>query len=242
MSGRPLDGAVQTTAGATVLVPATAASDDVARARARQLATALNQAVQMTAPPRSPRNALELAVVFLLSHNASTRAAYARDLGDWLAWLEREGLEPLAVTRGTVDAYRLELLAAKDRGGRGYADATVARRLACLSGYYQYAVDEDLIARNPAARVTRPKQSADAQKLGLSREQARDLLAAAEASGDRDLLLVSLLLHNRLRISEALAARVEDLDADAGHRILRVRRKGTKAGRIPAQPDRASRA
>jgi integrase len=42
-----------------------------------------------------------------------------------------------------------------------------------------------------------------------------------------------LLLHNALRVDEACAA---DLGADAGHRVLRVTRKGARKAQVPLTP------
>ncbi len=41
---------------------------------------------------------------------------------------------------------------------------------------------------------------------------------------------------NGLRITEVLAARVEDFDTDRGHTVLRIRRKGDKRAKAPLTP------
>ena len=48
--------------------------------------------------------------------------------------------------------------------------------------------------------------------------------------------VIRLLLHNALRVDEACAADVADLCADAGHRVLRVTRKGARKAKIPLTP------
>jgi len=68
----------------------------------------------------------------------------------------------------------------------GASDATIARRLACLSGFYRYALEEGLLERNPVAGVRRPRLSEDSQALGLDREQTRALLGAADSASARD--------------------------------------------------------
>src|SRR5947209_3032864 len=118
-----------------------------------------------TAPTRRPDATLapiidstaeDVRVRFLLSLGSeNTRKAYARDLADWGRWLVEHGHDPLTVTRAHVDAYARQLQA------DGKSPATVARRLATLAGYYRYAVDEDVLARNPVERVKRPKTSGD---------------------------------------------------------------------------------
>lgn len=136
-----------------------------------------------------------------------------------------------------VELYARELEAV------GRSLATVARRLAALSGLYQYAVDEGVLVRSPIAHVRRPKVATDSQTTGLDRGQLRAVLAvarqrAATGAGQsrRDLALVTLLAHNGLRIGEALAADVEDLGAERGHRVLRVTRMGGRRATVALAP------
>jgi integrase/recombinase XerD len=110
-------------------------------------------------------NANELTAAWLLSHSDATRRAYASDLRHWRAWLDRFDIEVLDAHRAHVDAYRTAL------DGVGASPATVARRLAALSGFYTYATDEGLIERSPVARVRRPKVSDASPRLGLDREE-----------------------------------------------------------------------
>src|SRR6185437_8360655 len=76
--------------------------------------------------------------------------------------------------------------------------------------------------------------------VGLDRDQARALVAAADADTGAQALrtaaAVRLLLHNALRVDEACAADVADLGEDSGHRVLRVIRKGARKAKIPLTP------
>ena len=97
------------------------------------------------------------------------------------------------------------------------------RRLSALSSFYRYCAAHDLVARIPTAGVARPVVNPDyTATVGLARDEARALVAAADADRGRHALrtaaVVRLLLHNALRVDEACAADVADLGADAGHR------------------------
>ena len=110
------------------------------------------------------------------------------------------------------------------------------RRLSALSSFYRYCAAHDLIGRIPTAGVARPVVDPDyTATIGLAREQARALVAAADARPGpqalRTAAVIRLLLHNALRVDEACAADVADLGADAGHRVLRVTRKGARRRR-----------
>jgi len=176
-------------------------------------------------------HAAHLASAFLLGYSGSTRAAYSRDPADWFSFCADHDLDPLAASRAHVDAYARQL---DEMEGR--SPATVARRLSTLSGYYRYAVNEDVVARNPVAAVRRPKVGTDTVSTGLDRDELSALVVAAQADSPRSRALVLLLGLNGLRISEVLSANVGDLDAERGHRVLRVTRKGGKQATIPLAP------
>lgn len=165
------------------------------------------------------RRADALAARFLLSYTGHTRAAYTRDLRDWYAWCAALDLDPLDANRAAVDGYARHLEASR-------APATVARRLSALAGLYAYAVSEGALEASPVAHVRRPRTSNDSPTLGLDRTEARRMLAAAHEHSERAGALVTLLLHDGLRISEALGADVTDLSTVRGHRVLSVLRKG----------------
>jgi integrase/recombinase XerD len=104
-------------------------------------------------------------------------------------------------------------------------------------------MDEGLIQRSPLTGVRRPKVADDSQTTGLDRDQLRAVLAvarqrAATGAGQsaRNLALVTLLAHNGLRIGEALAADVEDVGTERGHRTLRIIRKGARRATIVLAP------
>jgi integrase/recombinase XerD len=179
-----------------------------------------------------------LLAAFLVGYEGHTRTAYARNLADWLAFCSEHGIEPLTAHRAHVDAYARDLAEVQGR-----ARSTVARRLSALAGFYGYALDEGLIERSPLAGVRRPKVADDSQTTGLDRDQLRAVLAvarerAATGAGQsgRDLALVTLLAHNGLRIGEALAADVEDLGTERGHRTLRTTRKGSRRAIVVLAP------
>lgn len=160
-----------------------------------------------------------------------TRAAYARDLRAFLGWLPphadtdtgvADSRVLLDVDRATVNAYARQLETT------GAAPASVARALSALSSLYTYLTVEGVIGASPCAHVRRPTVTSDSQTTGLDRDQARALLARAEIDSPRAYALLALLAGNGLRVGEALAADVADLDVERGHRVLRIVRKGGK--------------
>lgn len=160
----------------------------------------------------------------LAQSSPHTLRAYTRSMTNYCSWLDSRGMELLTVKRPVVDAYRHTLVG---------SPATVAAKLAALSSFYRYALTADLVVSNPVERVSRPKVDADRSNTsGLTKDQARALIRAAQEDGARSHALVSLLLFTGIRLSEALNASTADYGHDSGHRTLTVRRKGGKAAKV----------
>lgn len=164
----------------------------------------------------------------LVSEN--TRNAYRTDWAQFAAWCAAQGGSPLAVNRAGIDNYRQGLTAA------GRRPATIARKLAALASFYDYALDLDAVKVNPVAKVKRPKVSNDSQTLGLDKGDAGAFLAAAEAAGPRDYALACLLVLNGLRVSEALGIDVDAIRAERGHAVVDVTGKGDKVRPVVLAP------
>ncbi|WP_336650735.1 tyrosine-type recombinase/integrase [Kocuria rosea] len=156
--------------------------------------------------------------------STNTRDAYRRDATVFLAYLEATGLDLLAVRRPHLDVF------ARVRQAAGDAPATLNRRLAAVSAFYAYAVDDGALQLNPAARVRRAAVDADhSTTAALTRREAEDLLVVARVHSPRAHALVDLLLSTGVRISEALDAKASALSADR----LVITRKGGKTAVIP---------
>ena len=177
-----------------------------------------------------------LAAAWLTSlRSPRTRRAYAGDLRGWLWWLNGRGVDVLGAGRVHVDLW---VAGQQDQGAEA---STVRRRLSALSSFYRYCAAHDLVDRIPTAGVARPSVDPDyTATIGLDRDEARALVAAADADRGpqalRTAAVIRLLLHNALRVDEACAADVTDLGTDAGHRVLRVTRKGARKAKIPLTP------
>jgi site-specific recombinase XerD len=180
---------------------------------------------------RTTRQSDDLAAAFLLGYSGLTRAAYAADLRDFFAFLRHLEIDALDAQRVHVDLYARHLDEIEHR-----TPSTIARRLSTLSGYFRYAVAEDLIARSPVAHIRRPRVAEESPTTGLTKDELTRLLDAAHEDGPRSYALVSLLALNGLRVAEVLGADVGDLDHERGHRVLRITRKGGKKATVPLAP------
>ena len=183
-----------------------------------------------------------LAMAFLVGYTASSARAYLADLKAWGAVCVQLGTHPFDARRHHVDAWvrmlSAELLA---RTNKPMAPASIARRLSAVSAFYDYGISVDVLDFSPVANVRRPKVSQDSSTVGLSAEEAVNLLDAADAHSPRLGALVSLLTYNGVRIDEALAADVTDYTYQRGHRVLRIVPQGWQGShRSPQSHHRAS--
>lgn len=161
-----------------------------------------------------------------------TREAYADALGDFAGFLRRFGGEvgPLAANRSHFDAWARSLEA------EGRKPSTVARNLAALSSFLDFAVSLGALERNPVAGVRRPKVSDTSTRLGLTLSSARQVVAAAEAMTPHHKAAVALMLFAGLRVSEAAAVRAGDFGEELGHTTLSVTGKGGLAAKVALAP------
>jgi integrase len=180
--------------------------------------------------------------------SARTRTAYRRDLQDWLVHCAQAGVDPLRARAADVDdwivAQRLHgARTARGTGTRPAAEATIARRIAAVSSWYEYLIagtaddPQPLVTRNPAGRATRPRPDPDySPTVGLTDLETDRLLAAADADGATSCALIRMEFTIGLRVGSTLAARVEHLGWDHGHRTLDITVKGGRTRRVPLPP------
>ena len=154
----------------------------------------------------------------------STRARYAQTAAAFGEFLAGRGIFDLAeIARSVVEdfkAWRLSRVLAKkfSRGGRGVVlDAAVLHRV------FAYAVECELVTRNPVRLEGRPS---DEPERGAQPFKAEELAKLRQAAGT-DLLAFLLLRWTGLRGSDAVGLRWEEIDWEARevNRLTLKRRK-----------------
>ena len=181
---------------------------------------------QIVAFPESEVSLLDAYLRGLPSN--ATRKVYRRAIKAFGAFLDDRGV--LDATRRDVEAYRAHL------ESLGRAPATVCKVMSAVSGFYGFAVDEELLERNPGSSARRPSLSDSSPRRALSRDEVRALLAAPDITslvGLRDQAILACLAIQGWRISEVLGLLVEDLDEENGHKVATITGKGSKVSRVP---------
>lgn len=161
-----------------------------------------------------------------LSRN--TLAAYQTDLrkvAEWLREHRQYGL--LQVQRGDL------LNHLTFHAMQGHKPRSTARLLSCLRQFYQYAVRENWMERDPSANIDAPKLGRPLPSA-LTEEEVKSLLLApelGEAEGVRDRAMLEVLYATGLRVSELINLCPEQVSLTQG--VVRVIGKGGKERLVP---------
>jgi len=161
-----------------------------------------------------------------LSRN--TLSAYQSDLTALAAWLEQDrSIDLLTVDR--IDL--LDYLALQSRKGR--KPRSTARVLSCLRQFYQYALREGWLKKDPSLRIDAPKLGRPLPK-SLSEQDVETLIGAPDTTdpeGFRDRVMLEVLYATGLRVSELVGLRLEQVSLTQG--LVRVIGKGGKERLVP---------
>ena len=178
-----------------------------------------------------------LVMAFLVGYPSSTARAYLTDLKAWRQACTQLAVHPFDARRHHVDIW-IRLLSTQPlpRTGRPMASASIARRLSAVSAFYDYGISVEALDFSPVANARRPRVSEETTTVGLSADEAGQLLDVAQAHSPRAAALISLLTYNGVRIAEALSADLSDYTFHKGHRVLRIVGKGGKTATTPLNP------
>ena len=167
----------------------------------------------------------------------NTLAAYRRDLDDLSDFLTRSGASLIEADTQALRDYLADL------DGRGFASASVARRLSALRHMFRFLLNERIRTEDPAAILSGPKRGralpkvlsvADVDRM-LTR--AKELTEMADASPTQRLramrlyCLLEVLYATGLRVSELVTLPRTAARHDA--RMIMVRGKGNKERLVP---------
>jgi integrase/recombinase XerD len=175
--------------------------------------------------------AVTVAHEFVAAYSGHTAAAYRSDLQDFFRHCHQHATPPLSATRADLAAYLHRLQAA------GCAPATVARRLVSLRGFFGLAVAEYGLTTSPAQRIRMRRGRSQTRIHALTSHELRAFLTSADGADRRTAGLAWLLATTGLRISEACAARIEDVSFHTGEGWLDVTCKGGLRRSVPVHAD-----
>ncbi|ATY85034.1 tyrosine recombinase [Kyrpidia spormannii] len=152
-----------------------------------------------------------------------TVRAYMGDVGQLLEWMQAQGIGGWdLLTPVRIRDFLAELW------DRGLSRRSVARMLSAYRTLYRFFLREDEVRESPLEPVATPKQEKRIPNF-MDVEEVFHLLASPDpntALGQRDRALLEWLYATGVRVGEAVALRVGDVDI-AGQRAL-IHGKGGK--------------
>ncbi len=142
----------------------------------------------------------------------NTIAAYQNDLNqlaDFVASEQAKGL--LTSQEELLLAYLVHLK------GKGYSQATSARKVASARSFFKHLVETGKLKENPIRNLVSPQVNKKAPRV-LTQAEYAQLLAIPRSMSTpesrRDVVMLELLYATGLRASEVVSLQVSDLDLD----------------------------
>jgi integrase/recombinase XerD len=161
-----------------------------------------------------------------------TVSAYATDVGQFSAFLEKQKRTLLNAQRSHVRDFIQELFANSVDG------RSVGRKLSALRHLYRYLLLDKHIEHDPTLNIDSPKQwkvlpksLAHDEIASVLRGPQRVARPLADAISARDRAMLEVFYAGALRVSEIVGVKLEDLKLDLGYVL--VRGKGDKERIVP---------
>lgn len=167
-----------------------------------------------------------LAVEKGLSKN--TLESYRRDLLKFIAFMNQAQIrKPEEVNREELNFFIADLKK------KGRANSTISRCIASTRSFFNYLLQEGLIAKNPTMELESPKLEKKLPRV-LTTGEVERLLAQpliGDHHGLRDKAMLELLYASGIRVSELVSLNISDFDPRVG--FLRCSGKGMKERIVP---------
>ena len=166
----------------------------------------------------------------------NTRAAYRTDLKTFDEWCAGRGSTALRADLETLTAF------ATAREAAGDSPSTLRRRWSALSSFFDFAIEQHATPTNPLDGVPRPRTSTGnpSTTRRLSPQAVAGYRARAAELDPRLDALVALLVAGGLKLGEALALDVDDVEGRPPKTNLTIPRHGALTRvRLDAESARA---
>jgi len=157
----------------------------------------------------------------------NTISAYRRDLNQYAKIMTAKKIaDPVDVDLESIYDYLAVLWRDK------LASTTIARKIACLRGFYDHLHAKGQIKNNPVAKLDAIKRKQSLPQV-LSEQEVDKLLSAPKGDclGLRDKAMLEILYATGMRVSEMLSLDIGDIELEAG--FVRCRGKGDKERIVP---------
>lgn len=165
----------------------------------------------------------------------NTVAAYRNDLQQFAAFCaggKSNGSRPAwtQIDRVRIQDYLRSLQA------RGYADATIARKVAAIKSFFGFMHAEGLIPADPTEALASPRVGKSLPKP-ITPEEVDELLEQplrrSTPEAKRDKAMLELLYATGMRVTELVSLNISDIILSDGSAYVRCLGKGAKERTVP---------
>ena len=144
--------------------------------------------------------------------SANTIASYMRDLRQYSAWLNTQGMDVVDATQVNIGQY----LSHMEDTGR--SAATVSRSLASLKNFYSYVVSSGFLDKTPVTDIHVDRGEKKLPQILTGREI--ELLLAQpvpiDPKGIRDKAMLEVMYATGIRVTELIQLDIDDVNLDLG--------------------------
>ncbi|MBY4212924.1 tyrosine-type recombinase/integrase [Rhodococcus fascians] len=170
---------------------------------------------------------------FVQRWDGNTRISYRGDLKIFFDWCDVNGIDVF-----TAHRMHLELFVRHLTEVRGNSPSTIKHRVGTVKLFYEIALDDDLVRKNPCRLVRLPRVTVDhSAERGMSERDFERLVHAAAVSSPTDYALVLALGVCGLRVSSACSLDVETSTVVVqAHRMFVFTQKGGDRVLVPQPP------
>lgn len=160
-------------------------------------------------------------------NSKNTASAYKNDLNQFLEWLEKKSYDLKTIDENKLEKYLIFL------GKRGYKEASISRKTACLKAFFKFLLKENFKKNNVMKNISRNVKSKSLPK-SLSNEEINQIFKFLDKENNnkfRNKAIFEILYGCGLRVSELINLDIENINFEESH--IKCTGKGNKQRIVP---------
>ena len=161
-------------------------------------------------------------------NSKNTASAYKNDLIQFLNWSENKNYNLKSIDENQIELYLVYL------GKRGYKEASISRKTACLKAFFKFLLKESYKKNNAMKNISRNNKSKSLPK-SLSDNEVNQIFNYLEKTKDKNKLrnkaIFEILYGCGLRVSELINLDIENINFEESQ--IKCTGKGNKQRIVP---------
>tara|TARA_Y100000996_G_scaffold388771_1_gene348603 strand:+ start:367 stop:1278 length:912 start_codon:yes stop_codon:yes gene_type:complete len=161
-------------------------------------------------------------------NSKNTASAYSNDLTQFLNWSDKNNFNLKTIEENEIEKYLIFL------GKRGYKEASISRKTACLKAFFKFLLKENYKKNNVMKNISRNNNSKGLPK-SLSEKEVNKIFKHINLSIDKNKLrnkaVFEILYGCGLRVSELINLDIENINFEESQ--IKCTGKGNKQRVVP---------